>query len=245
MISEATITSAAARSAAFVGDLLRHPEALRGPMLRGGIVQEFEQLAARHWGYAHCLATCNATTALLTLATVLDLRGAEIIIPPHAWPGSYGPFAHLEALLQRGDANEHGNLDPHTLSHHLTPKTRAILAVDWQGAPHDARAIRQYCDAHHLFYLADTSHPLASGVCADAQTVSFGPGKPIALGEGGALLTNDKSLYERCVAISQHPERCAIESIPVPQGSPYFCGRMHPLAALIGSALLTNRAPQK
>lgn len=227
----------------FTEDLLRHAGSLRGPILRGSVVADFERLAARRWGYDHCVAMCNATMALLTLGVAADLKRREIIAAPHSWRGTYGPFEFIEGRLVYATEDENGNLDPASLPALFTANTAAVLAVDWQGFSHDSAAIRRFCDEHSLLYIADTSLILKSAVRPDVQIVSFGPGKPMCLGEGGVLLTNKRRLYERVVSLSQHPERCMAEDIQTCDTLPFLNGRMHPLSAVLGALhLLTNES---
>ncbi len=103
--------------------------------------------------------------------------------------------------------------------------------------------MRIFCDRSFSLYIEDTDRlpgiTCASGdySLADIQILSFGPGKPLCLGEGGALLTRDRSLFEQAMILSQHPERltrCGVEGSRLP----LLNGRIHPLSALIGSYLL-------
>jgi dTDP-4-amino-4,6-dideoxygalactose transaminase len=76
---------------------------------------------------------------------------------------------------------------------------------------------------------------------ADVQVLSFGPGKHLSLGEGGAALFRLKSLCRKFIAATQHPERMAAQfsmSAAVPRLS--LNGRIHPVAALLGHTLLTS-----
>lgn len=89
-------------------------------------------------------------------------------------------------------------------------------------------------------WLPGITAPVGQLSLADIQIISFGPGKPLSLGEGGALLCRDKDIYDRALALSQHPERAIAESIPC-IGRPPINARIHPIAALIGVAVLQSR----
>jgi dTDP-4-amino-4,6-dideoxygalactose transaminase len=226
---------------AFLGD----PAAFRGQHLRGGgAVAEFEQALSERCGFKFALATCNATTALLVTALAADLAGKDVVVPPNSWGGTYGPFEFAGAHLLWTKSDRNGNICPKALAEIISAKTAAVIAVDWNGIRHETQAIRAACDAHKVLYIEDTSH-LPGVTClpcehsiADIQILSFGPGKPLSLGEGGALLTRSREIYENAVAISQHPERCVTESIEPNSSRPFLNARMHPLAAVIGSAML-------
>lgn len=242
-------SDAAAEVAEYVRAFIADPAAFRGQQLRGtGPVGEFERLLADRSGFPFCLATCNATTALLVTAFAANLAGKQIIVPPNSWGGTYGPFEVAGACMVQADADQNGNLCSESVRKTISNETAAVIAVDWNGFRHETQAIRAACDAHKTLYIEDTSHlpgvtcPPCEHSIADVQVISFGPGKPLSLGEGGALLTRSQCIYERAVALSQHPERCAIESIEPNSSRPFLNARIHPLAALLGTAVLRQLA---
>ncbi|GEM_PF-1833185 len=229
----------------YVHGFLGDPHAYRGQQLRGGgPIAEFEQILAETCGFPYCLATCNATTALLVIALAADLRDAEIIGPPNCWPGSIGPFEFAGGRLVRAKPASGGTLCPESVERLITKETRAVLAVDWEHSRHDAPRVRQICDANGLLYIEDSA--LIPGVTgtrdvrsvADVQVLSFGPGKPMTLGEGGAVLTRSRQIYENAVLRSQHPERWASEKLASEPGPMCLNARIHPLAAFVGIHLL-------
>lgn len=235
---------AAAAAGRFAREMLLNPGLLRGPLLRGSVVAEFEQALAAHCGYEYCLATCNATMALLLTALSLEVQGKDIIAAPHGWAGSFGPFMHAGATLVHAGEDDQGNLSPSSAASMIHAPTAAILATDWQGRAHDARGVRRLCDENGLAYVLDTGRlrgwnmPMKDAYLADILVLSFGPGKTMCLGEGGALLTSDRGIYSRCLSLSQHPERCAAEEITACEDPPFLNSRMHPLAAVLGTILL-------
>ena len=237
---------AVGRAADYIAAMLEMPEAFRGQQLRGaGPVAEFETLLAERSGFPFCLSTSNATSGLLIAALAANLAGKEIIVPPHSWGGTYGPFEFAGARLIFAEEDVDGNIAASSIAKLATANTTAVLAADWNGTRHDARAVRELCDSRSLLYIEDTSFLPSPddnpAVCslADVQIISFGPGKPITLGEGGALLTRHRWIYERAVALSQHPERCSSEGIADCPDRPCLNGRIHPVAAVLGVALLS------
>lgn len=233
----------------YVETMVSSPQAFRGQQLRGtGHVREFEQLLANRCGFPFCLATCNATTALLVVALAAKLRDREIICPPNSWGAIFGVLEFAGARLIRAEEDAHGNIAPASIRNLLTPVTTAIVTADWNGVRHEARAVRALCDSGDLLYIEDTSFiPLPDDgpeACslADIQVISFGPGKSVSLGEGGALLTRSEAIYTSAVALSQHPERCGAEGITELPRYQFLNGRMHPVAALLGLSLLSGRS---
>jgi dTDP-4-amino-4,6-dideoxygalactose transaminase len=223
----------------YVTAMLSHPGAFRGQQLRGGgPVAEFEILLSERTGFQFCLATSSATSALLVAALGLDLAGKKIAVEAGAWEGSLGALEFAGAELVEVDSLLTAPLG----------ESSAVLATDRPGQRHNAAGVRERCDKAGIKYIEDTgwlpgtTAPEGRLSVADVQVISFGPGKPMSLGEGGALLCRDKSLYDHAVAISQHPERAIAEGIDC-FNHPPLNARIHPLAAVIGVVLLTNNVP--
>jgi UDP-4-amino-4,6-dideoxy-L-N-acetyl-beta-L-altrosamine transaminase len=245
-------SSVALRVADYVDDMLANPTAFRGQQLRGtGPVAEFESALAERCGFPHCLSTCNATTALLVVALAAELSGKKMIVPPHSWPGSIGPFKFAGVQLQRAQADSHGNISPKSVKSLLNSKTAGVLAVDWKGKRHQVKAIRRICEDAGCLYIEDASWiPGVSGSLkqpslADIQIISFGPGKPMSLGEGGAILLRSRTLYTQAIAISQHPERSLAENGDTLFTVSCINARIHPVAAILGIELLARGSLQK
>ena len=230
-------SSIAQSVADYLETMLVEPHALRGQQLRGGgPIAEFERLLMERTGFPFCLATSNATSALLVGALAAQLPGKIIAVEQGAWAGSLGTLEFAGAHVV-----EVGSLETSLLT-----EATAILATDCQNKRHNADAIRQVCEKNHILYIEDTNWlpgvtaPRCEYSIADIQVISFGPGKPISIGEGGALLCRNEEIYNRAVAFSQHPERTIAEGNDVVQ-APLLNARIHPLAALIGVAILSAR----
>lgn len=231
----------------YLAAMLEEPNAFRGQQVRGaGPVAEFETILADRCGFSFCLATSNATAALQVTVLAADLAGREVIVPPHSWGGTYGPFAAAGAKLVWAESDEDGNIQPECIAKLISPATAAVVAADWKGVRHQAKAVKDACAAAGVLYIEDTSFipeqqsdPAACSL-ADIQIISFGPGKALSLGEGGALLTRHRRIYERGVAISQHPERSRNEMLTDLPEYPFLNARIHPVSAILGHALLTQ-----
>jgi dTDP-4-amino-4,6-dideoxygalactose transaminase len=244
--SEATLPLRAARRVAeYVDAFVGEPIAFRGQQLRGtGPVREFEQLLANRCGFPFCLSTCNATTALLVVAIAAKLRGRKVICPPNSWGATFGVLEFAGAKLIHAEADELGNICPRSIERLMSPATAAVIAADWKGERHQAEMIAVACRHNGCLYIEDTSYiPLecpesGKASAADVQVISFGPGKPLSLGEGGAILTRVPAIYETALALSQHPERCSAEGIKPMSDHQFLNARMHPLAAILGLELL-------
>jgi len=221
-------------AAEYVTAMLAHPGALRGQQLRGGgPVAEFEMLLAERTGFPHCLSTSSATNALLVAGLALNLDGERIAVETGAWEGSLGALEAAGAEI----------LEVDSLSTFPLAGLRAVVATDKPGQRHDAVGLRARTEQAGVTYIEDTgwlpgiTAPVGQHSLADIQIISFGPGKPMSLGEGGALLCRDKEIYDRALALSQHPERPIAEGVPC-IGRPPINARIHPIAALIGASIL-------
>lgn len=218
----------------YVNAMLANPEALRGQQVRGGgPVADFEMLLSQWSGFPHCLTTSSATSALLVAALAAELSGKKIALEQDAWMGSVSALQFAGGEVVEVDSLLTAPLDG----------ICAVLATDRPGTRHEATAVRSRCDKTGVLYIEDTgwlpgvTAPDRQFSLADIQVISFGPGKPMTLGEGGALLCRDETIYARAVSLSQHPERAIAEGFVGNSNHP-LNARMHPVSALIGICLL-------
>ena len=226
----------------YLRDFLTDPAAFRGQQLRGGgPVAEFEQLLAERCGFTHCVATCNATAALTALGIAWKVRGRNVYVPRGHWEGSVAVLRVLGAKIRWYEAGRA------IASGGACFRNAAMIVVGANGLPEACSSI---ADRATCLIVEDSSRlpgvsvPLGEFSGADAQVISFGPAKPMSLGEGGAVLMQSDALWRKLIAVSQHPERVSA-TFGVRAEIPEFClnARIHPLAALLGSQLLQAFAP--
>ncbi|MBL8814989.1 MAG: DegT/DnrJ/EryC1/StrS family aminotransferase [Planctomyces sp.] len=171
----------------------------------GPRVREFEQLISRVSSAKHCIAVCNATTALQIAAKAMDLHG-EVIVPsftfiatPHAmkWIGLEPVFADVNP--------ESHTLDPDSVERCISEKTTAIVPVHLWGNVCHTEALQRVATRHGLRLLYDSSHAFGCslndqpvGSFGDAEVFSFHATKFVHSVEGGAIVTNDDQLADRC-----------------------------------------------
>ena len=190
---------------AAVGDVLRserepwgflHPE-----------VQAFEREYAQVIGRRHCLAVASGTAALhLSVVGVGAVAGDEIITPALGYISSATCILNHNCIPIFVDVDPRTfNLDPSALEARITPRTRAILAVDLLGLPADYAALRTIADRHDLPIIADTSQSqggayrgLRTGAQGDISAASLMATKNLpTCGEGGVIATDRDDLYAR------------------------------------------------
>lgn len=181
--------------------------ALRGDFLTTGPeVERFESALADHTGGHHVLAVSSGTAALHVAYAAAGIgSGDEVITPPLTFVATQAAAMHLGATPVFVDVQaDTGNLDPNLVEAAITPRTRAITAVDFAGHPADMDELRVIADRHGLLLVEDAAHSLGSqyrgrpvGSLADLTTLSFYPTKNITTGEGGAVVSLDVDLDRR------------------------------------------------
>lgn len=179
----------------------------------GPKVEEFERAFADVCGTREAVAVSNGTAALHACMHVLDIGpGDEVIVPAMTFAAS------SNCVLYRGGTPVFADVDPATLlldparvEEKVTPRTRAIVAVDYAGQPCGYRALRKIADREGLALVADGCHALGGsyrgrpvGSVADLTVFSLHPVKHITTGEGGVVTTDDAELARRLRVFRSH-----------------------------------------
>ena len=190
----------------------------------------------------YAITFSNATTALQTLCIAMDLNNTEILTSPINWGGSVSPFLlHGNRLRFTSFNPDSLNLSINDLADAITEKTKAVLSVDFNGTPVNSEAIKKICLQNNLLYISDSAQSLGSffnnksaGYFADAIVLSFSPGKSFFAGEGGAVITDNDTIYEKLLWFSQHPSRQkTVLGLSNFNSYAPINGRMNPLSAII------------
>jgi perosamine synthetase len=202
---------------------------------------ELEQKLSGFYGKKYCILFSNATTAIFTLCLVLNIKKQHVIVPPLTWGGSISPLLFLENQVSFSDVDETLCMDAKTLDSKINSDTSAIISVDYGGASADSKKIKEKCPNNGIFYISDSAQSLGAyrdnkpaGFYADAIITSFTSGKTMYGGEGGAIILDDKELYEKIIFFSQHPLRQ--KKLFGSTGYNHFCpvnGRINPIAAIL------------
>jgi UDP-4-amino-4,6-dideoxy-L-N-acetyl-beta-L-altrosamine transaminase len=189
-------------------------EALNSDFLTGGErVEAFEEALAKYLHVKYAVVLNSATSALHIAYRCIDLNeNDEIITSPITFAATANAALMCKAKPIFCDVKSDGNIDETKLEALITPKTKAIVPVDFGGNPVAIKAIKNICKSHNLALISDSSHALGSEV--DGQKVgsfstmsifSFHAIKPITTcGEGGALVTNDEEIYKRAKRLRSH-----------------------------------------
>jgi dTDP-3-amino-3,4,6-trideoxy-alpha-D-glucose transaminase len=177
-----------------------------GRYLLGPEVEAFEAAWAAYAGAEHCVAVGSGLDALRFALEAHGIGpGDEVLVPGQTFIATWLAVSATGARPIAVDVDIHHALDPAAAAAAVTSRTTAIVPVDLYGHPADHVALRALADRHGLFLLDDAAQahgarlhgrPVAS--TADAAAWSFYPGKNLgALGDGGAVTTNDAALAAR------------------------------------------------
>ena len=191
-----------------VDEVLRSDYVTCGPK-----TQELERSLEQYTGARHAVAVSNGTAALHCACMAAGIgAGDEVITTPLTFAASANCALYCGAKPVFADVEEDTyNIDPKSIEDKITDKTKAVVAVDFTGQAVKHREIREICDRHHLIFIEDAAHAIATtyngvqvGNLADITTFSFHPVKTITGGEGGAVLTNSDELYQKIQLVHTH-----------------------------------------
>lgn len=191
-----------------VSDVLTGPYITCGPK-----VTEIEKELAEYTGAKHAVVVSNGTAALHCACIAAGIGpGDEVITTPITFAASANCALYCGAKPVFADIDvETYNIDPESIRAHITPATKAIVAVDFTGQSVKNAEIRAICDEFGLIFIEDAAHAIGTayngkkvGSLADMTCFSFHPVKTITSGEGGAITTNDERLYRKLVLAHAH-----------------------------------------
>ena len=214
-----------------------------------GPVEEFEVAFAKAVGGRHALALSSCTAAIHTALMALGIGpGNEVIVTPYSWGQSVAPVLFTGATAVFADIDPDTlTIDPQSVESRLSASTRAIIPVHIFGNPANMNDLCAIAKRHGLAVISDSAQGFGAltegrkiASLGDAACFSLGRGKAVCGGEGGVLVTSNKTLYERAVCISQHPLR-AFRQVSSQTDLPFLDElnwnyRIHPFAAILALA---------
>jgi dTDP-4-amino-4,6-dideoxygalactose transaminase len=185
--------------------------------INGPHVAAFERAWSAYCGTARCVGVASGLDALrLGLIAAGIQRGDEVVVPANTFAASF------EAVTQAGGrpvpvdvSTADYNLDFDAAAAAVTTRTRFVMPVHLYGQCCDMRALRHFADRHDVTIIEDACQAhgairdgVAAGTVGRAAAFSFYPGKNLgAMGDAGALVTNDKELADQVVALREHGQR--------------------------------------
>jgi perosamine synthetase len=200
----------------YVGEeeALAAAEAVRsGWLVQGPRVAAFEEAVAAYVGARYAVATSNCTAALhLALLCRGIGPGDEVIVPSFTFIATANAVLHAGATPVFVDIDSQTyNLDPRAVAAAVSPRTRAIIAVDQIGLAADLDSIRDEATNHGVHLIEDaapaigaTYHGRRVGSISPVTCFSFHPRKSITTGEGGMITTDDSELATHARILRAH-----------------------------------------
>ena len=192
-----------------IADTIRNSYFIRGPY-----VDQFEEQFASAVGTKHCVSCANGTDSLYIAMFGLRVQaGDEIIVPAHSWISTSETITQIGAKVVFCDTDRDTfTLDPKKLEEKITSKTVGIIPVHLYGQAVDMDLIMSIAKKHNLWVLEDCAQAHLGrykgkvlGTFGHAASFSFYPGKNLgAMGDAGAVVTNDPELAARMAMYARH-----------------------------------------
>lgn len=179
----------------------------------GPKIEEFENILADYVGARYAVAISNGTAALHSACFAAGIEeGDEVITSPITFAASANAVLYCGGEPVFADINSKTyNIDLDDIKRKITDRTKAIIPVHYTGQPCDMDNILKIANEYDLTVIEDGAHALGGeykgkkiGSIGDMTTFSFHPVKHITTGEGGAITTNDKELYEKLIMFRTH-----------------------------------------
>ncbi|MBP5262380.1 MAG: UDP-4-amino-4,6-dideoxy-N-acetyl-beta-L-altrosamine transaminase [Clostridiales bacterium] len=179
----------------------------------GPKVDELERTLCSFTGASYAVAVNSGTSALHCACIAAGIGpGDEVITTPMTFAASANCALYCGAKPVFADIDPKTyTIDPDSIRSKITEHTKAVVAVDFTGQAVKINEIRAICNEFNLIFIEDAAHSIATkyngvqvGNLADMTCFSFHPVKTITGGEGGAILTNSKELYDKLVLAHTH-----------------------------------------
>jgi len=186
--------------------------ALKSELLTTGpLVENFETELKSVVG-APTVSVSSGTAALHCAYAAIGIEpGDEVITPPMTFIATQATAALMGARIVFADIqSDCPIIDPNAVEAAITPKTKAIVAVDYAGHPADMDELKEIADKYGVYLIEDAAHSIGStykdrpvGSIADLTTFSFFPTKNLTTGEGGAISSLDPKLLDKAQKFSR------------------------------------------
>ena len=179
----------------------------------GPRVEQFEKLIADYIGTDYAAVFNSGTSALHSLLLAHGIKeGDEVIVPSFTFIATANSPMFVGAKPVFADIEKETlGLDPESVKKNITDKTKAILPIHYGGCPCKIRELREIADDNDLILIEDAAEAMGAsigddkvGTFGDSAVLSFCQNKIITTGEGGAVVTDSKDIYEKLLLIRSH-----------------------------------------
>nr|WP_253201875.1 DegT/DnrJ/EryC1/StrS family aminotransferase [Clostridium sp. DSM 17811] len=186
----------------------------RNWFILGQSVDDFEKDFSKYCNTEYCISCGCGLDALCLILRGYDIGvGDEVIVPSNTYIATALAVSSVGAKVVLVEPNiKTFNIDVNKIEEAITKRTKAIIAVHLYGRPIDAYKVRILCEKYNLKFIEDAAQAHGAmhkgekiGSIGDAAGFSFYPGKNLgALGDGGAILTNDIILAQKVRALRNY-----------------------------------------
>jgi UDP-4-amino-4,6-dideoxy-N-acetyl-beta-L-altrosamine transaminase len=181
----------------------------------GPKVKEFEEKIASYCGAKYCVAVSNGTAALHLASLVLLNENDKVLTTPNSFLATSNSILYANAKPIFVDIKEDGNIDLDLCEDELKKDSsiKVIYVVHFSGNPVNQTKLKYLKEKYNIKILEDCAHSIGAsfegikaGSCkySDISIFSFHPVKQITTGEGGAITTNSKEIYEKLILLRGH-----------------------------------------
>jgi 8-amino-3,8-dideoxy-alpha-D-manno-octulosonate transaminase len=172
---------------------------------RPHMVDDFEREARAYFGTRYALATATGSGSFYCAMAGLGLGpGDEVIIPAFGWYTVFEAPVMLGATPVFADIDRSLNMDPEDFARKITPRTRAVINIYFQGGTNDVGRLLEIARRHHVRVIEDCAQACGTryqgrpvGSLGDVGCFSLQQNKIASSGEGGLLVSNDPVIFER------------------------------------------------
>ena len=191
-------------------------EVLKSDFLTTGPkIKEFEDELCKYTNAKYCVAVANGTAALHLASLVLLNKCDKVITTPNSFVATSNSILYVEAIPIFVDIQEDGNIDLDLCEEELKKdrSIKALYVVNFSGNIVNQKKLKYLKESYNIKILEDCAHSLGAtfedikaGSCenSDCSILSFHPVKHITTGEGGAVTTNSKEIYEKLLELRAH-----------------------------------------
>jgi len=191
-------------------------ETLRSDYLTTGPkITTFEEALSKYCEVKYTIAVANGTAALHLASLVLLEKGDKVLTTPNSFLATSNAILYADAKPIFIDIQEDGNIDLDLCDEALKndPTIKAIYAVAFSGRMVNQEKLKALKEKYEVIILEDCAHAIgakdgtvkaASCTNSDISILSFHPVKHMTTGEGGAITTNSKELYEKMLTLRGH-----------------------------------------
>ncbi|MEY3773470.1 MAG: hypothetical protein RLZZ129_250 [Verrucomicrobiota bacterium] len=241
-----------AEEEALVLDVLRRKEPFRyyGVDFKATppMVAQLEKEFREYIGSDFALAVNSGTGALeVALAAMGVGPGDEVIVTAWSWISCFTAIVRTGARPVLAEIDESLNMPATEIARLVTPRTRAVVVVHYQGVAADMEPIVLEAHRRGIFVLEDCAQSLGAsyrgrkiGTWGDVATYSLQYNKVATCGEGGMVVTRDQRIYERAVRLSDLGNYRPYHATIVPPHEPAFVGGQYRMSELQGAVALAQ-----